>query len=210
MFRLLLASLLFSVSLPVMAIEEPKHRVIETVGKIELRDYEPALLAEVEVSGERSAAINQAFRILAGYIFGGNQGQAKIAMTAPVTQAPERATSAGEKIAMTTPVTQESIGAGTEPRWRVAFMMPSKYTMDTLPKPNDERVKFRVSDPIKRVAIVFDGLSTQSNLGTHRELLEAFVKDRGLKTKGEYTMAFYNDPFTLPWNRRNEWWVAIE
>ncbi|TAG80996.1 MAG: heme-binding protein, partial [Betaproteobacteria bacterium] len=65
-------------------------------------------------------------------------------------------------------------------------------------------------DPVKRVAIVFDGLSTKSNLGTHRELLEAFVKERGLKTKGEYTVAFYNDPFTLPWNRRNEWWVAIE
>jgi hypothetical protein len=190
MSRVLLASLLFALSFSVMAIEEPKHRVIETVGKIELRDYEPALLAEVEVSGERSAAINQAFRILAGYIFGGNQGQTKIAMTAPVTQ--------------------ESIGAGAESRWRVAFMMPSKYTMDTLPKPNDERVKFRVSDPVKRVAIVFDGLSTQSNLGTHREQLEAFVKERGLKTKGEYTMAFYNDPFTLPWNRRNEWWVAIE
>ncbi len=210
MSRVLLASLLFALSFFVMAIEEPKHRVIETVGKIELRDYEPSLLAEVEVSGERSAAINQAFRILAGYIFGGNQGQTKIAMTAPVTQAPERATSAGEKIAMTAPVTQEAVGAGAESRWRVAFMMPSKYTMETLPKPNDERVKFRVSDPVKRVAIVFDGLSTQSNLGTHRELLEAFVKERGLKTKGEYTVAFYNDPFTLPWNRRNEWWVAIE
>lgn len=207
--RAFLVGLLLTLSLPAMAIEEPKHRMIESVGKIQLRDYEPALLAEVEVSGERSAAINQAFRILAGYIFGGNQGQAKIAMTAPVTQAPERAPG-GEKIAMTAPVTQEAISAGGEQRWRVAFMMPSQYTMETLPKPNDERVKFRVSDPVKRVAIVFDGFSTQSNLGTHREQLESFVKDRGLKTKGEYTMAFYNDPFTLPWNRRNEWWVAIE
>jgi hypothetical protein len=210
MSRALLASLLFALSFSVMAIEEPKHRVIETVGKIELREYEPALLAEVDVSGERSAAINQGFRILAGYIFGGNQGQAKIAMTAPVTQAPERASSAGEKIAMTAPVTQESVGSGGETRWRVAFMMPGKYTIETLPKPNDERVKFRVSDPVKRVAIVFDGFSTSSNLGTHREQLETFVKERGLNTKGEYTMAFYNDPFTLPWNRRNEWWVAIE
>jgi hypothetical protein len=210
MFRILLASLLFALSLPTMAIDEPKHRVIESVGKIELRDYEPALLAEVEVGGERSAAANQGFRILAGYIFGGNQGQTKIAMTAPVTQVPELASNVGEKIAMTAPVTQEAIGAGGETRWRVAFMMPSKYTLETLPKPNDERIKFRVSDPVRRVAIVFDGFSSQSNLGAHREQLEAFVKERGLKTKGEYTMAFYNDPFTLPWNRRNEWWVAIE
>jgi hypothetical protein len=196
-----------------MALEQPKHRVLETIGKIELRDYEPSILAEVEVEGERSAAVNQAFRILAGYIFGGNQGQNKIAMTAPVTQAPEPASKAGEKIAMTAPVIQETVSAATStssPRWRVAFMMPSKFTLDTLPKANDERIKFRVSEPVKRAAIVFDGFSTESNLGTHREQLEAFIAKRGLKIAGEYSMAFYNDPFTLPWNRRNEWWVAIE
>ncbi len=210
MFRLLFLSLFLAVSTAAMAIEEPKHRVIETIGKIELRDYEPALLAEVEVGGERSSAANQAFRILAGYIFGGNQGQTKIAMTAPVTQVPEASASVGEKIAMTAPVTQEAVAVSGEALWRVAFMMPSKYTLETLPKPNDARIKFRVSEPVKRVAIVFDGFSTQSNLSEHRTQLESFVKQRGLKTKGEYTMAFYNDPFTLPWNRRNEWWVAIE
>lgn len=210
---LLLLSTLFLAS-NAMAIEEPKHRVLETAGKIELREYEPSLLAEVETTGERSAAINAGFRILAGYIFGGNQGGNKIAMTAPVTQVPEPAQNQkqgqGEKIAMTAPVTQESVGATGDSRWRVAFMMPSKFTMETLPKPNDERIKFRVSEPVKRAAIVFDGFSTQSNLETHRAKLEAFVKERGLKTTGDYQMAFYNDPFTLPWNRRNEWWVAIE
>jgi SOUL heme-binding protein len=206
---LLLLSTLFLAS-NAMAIEEPKHRVLETAGKIELREYEPSLLAEVETTGERSAAINAGFRILAGYIFGGNQGGNKIAMTAPVTQLPEPATKQGEKIAMTAPVTQESVGATGDSRWRVAFMMPSKFTMETLPKPNDERIKFRVSGPVKRAAIVFDGFSTQSNLESHRAKLEAFVKERGLKTNGDYQMAFYNDPFTLPWNRRNEWWVAIE
>ncbi len=210
MKRLLLLLSTFFLASNAMAIEEPKHRVLETTGKIELREYEPSLLAEVEMTGERSAAINAGFRVLAGYIFGGNQAQTKIAMTAPVTQAPERSEKASEKIAMTAPVTQESVGAASESRWRVAFMMPSQYTLDTLPIPNDARVKFRVSEPIKRAAIVFDGFSTQSNLDTHRAKLEAFVKERGLKTKGEYSMAFYNYPFTLPWNRRNEWWVAIE
>lgn len=217
---LLLLSTLF-LSSNAVAIEEPKHRVLETVGNIELREYEPSLLAEVETTGERSAAINAGFRILAGYIFGGNQGSNKIAMTAPVTQAPEPAQNQkqgqGEKIAMTAPVTQEPLGAAGvasgvngEARWRVAFMMPSKFTLETLPKPNDERIKFRVSEPVKRAAIVFDGFSTQSNLETHRAKLEAFVKERGLRTKGDYQVAFYNDPFTLPWNRRNEWWIAIE
>ncbi|MBX9848085.1 MAG: heme-binding protein [Rhodocyclaceae bacterium] len=193
-----------------MAIEEPKYRVLETIGKIELREYGPSLMAEVETTGERSAAINAGFRILAGYIFGGNQGGNKIEMTAPVTQAPEPGTKQGEKIAMTAPVTQEPVGAANESRWRVAFMMPDKFTLETLPKPNDERISFRVSEPAKRAVIVFDGFSTQSNLETHRTKLEAFVRARGLKTTGDYLIAFYNDPFTLPWNRRNEWWVPIE
>jgi hypothetical protein len=144
---------------------------------------------------------------LAGYIFGGNKGQEKIAMTAPVTQAPEAAPKAGEKIAMTAPVTQEPVG---EARWRVAFMMPSKYTLQTLPVPNDARIKFTVTEPRKRAAVIFDGFSTQKNLEKHRALLEGFVKERGLKTTSAYSLAFYNDPFTLPWNRRNEWWVELE
>jgi SOUL heme-binding protein len=210
MIRSLTACFVIAFTFPAMALELPKHRVLETVGAIELREYEPALLAEVETTGERSAAISAGFRMLAGYIFGGNQAQTKIAMTAPVTQAPEPSEKTSEKIAMTAPVTQESVGAASESRWRVAFMMPSKYTLETLPIPNDARVKFRVSDPVKRAAIVFDGFSTESNLGKHRAQLEAFVKERGLKTKGDYVTAFYNDPFTLPWNRRNEWWIAFE
>ena len=218
MIRSFISILLLASTVPAVALELPKHRVVETVGAIELRAYEPSLLAEVETVGERGAAINAGFRILAGYIFGGNHGGNKIAMTAPVTQAPEPAPEQkqGEKIAMTAPVTQEAIAtgstgsAGSDARWRVAFMMPSKFTLETLPKPNDDRIKFRVSEPVKRAAIVFDGFSTQSNLETHRAKLEAFVKERGLKTLGDYQMAFYNDPFTLPWNRRNEWWVVIE
>jgi hypothetical protein len=210
MIRSFIACVLLAFAVPAVALELPKHRVLETVGAIELREYEPSLLAEVEMTGERGTAINAGFRVLAGYIFGGNQAQTKIAMTAPVTQAPEPSEKPSEKIAMTAPVTQEPVGAANESRWRVAFMMPSKYTLETLPIPNDPRVKFRVSEPIKRATIVFDGFSTQSNLETHRAKLEAFVKERGLKTRGEYQMAFYNDPFTLPWNRRNEWWVAIE
>ncbi|MGL5005227.1 MAG: SOUL family heme-binding protein [Casimicrobium sp.] len=210
MIRLFLALAFLASTASAVALELPKHRVLDAAGSIELREYEPALLAEVETTGERSEAINAGFRILAGYIFGGNQAQTKIAMTAPVTQSPEPVEKASEKIAMTAPVTQEAIGAASESRWRVAFMMPSKYPLETLPIPNDVRVKFRVSEPIKRATIVFDGFSTQSNLGKHRAQLEAFVKERGLKTKGEYSLAFYNDPFTLPWNRRNEWWVAIE
>lgn len=186
------------------AIEEPRHQVLKTDGAFELRQYEPTLVAHVEVEGDASTARNAGFRLLAGYIFGGNQGQRKIEMTAPVTQA---AAPAGEKIAMTAPVTQSAAGVD---RWRVSFMMPRSFTRDTLPVPNDARVQFEVLPGEKRAVVRFDGFSTESNLGRHRALLEAWVQQQGLRPVGDYVSAFYNDPFTLPWNRRNEWWVPVE
>ena len=198
---------------PTHAIEKPAHTVLKSVeagGKrMELREYAPYILAETVVDAESlKAASSEGFRRLAGYIFGGNQGQRKIEMTAPVTQAAAPVgEKTGEKIAMTAPVTQSATAAG---RWRVSFMMPRAFTLDTLPVPNDERVKFEVLPGEKRAAVRFDGFSTDSNLGRHRALLEAWVQQQGLKPSGAFVSAFYNDPFTLPWNRRNEWWVPVE
>lgn len=186
------------------AIEEPSYQVLQSDGACELRQYEPVLLAQVEVDGDAGDARSAGFRLLAGYIFGANQGQRKIAMTAPVTQTE---VPAGEKIAMTAPVTQSAAGPS---RWHVAFTMPRAYTLETLPRPNDARVQFVTVPGEKRAVIRFDGFSTEANLGRHRALLQAWVQRQGLKPVGEYVAAFYNDPFTLPWNRRNEWWVAVE
>jgi hypothetical protein len=199
-----IATLLLLMATTAHAIEEPRHRVLQSDGAFELRQYEPSLVAHVEVEGDASGARTAGFRLLAGYIFGGNQGQRKIEMTAPVTQA---AAPAGEKIAMTAPVTQSASGAG---RWRVSFMMPSAYSLETLPVPNDRRVQFELLPGEKRAVVRFDGFSTDSNLGRHRAQLEAWVLKQGLKPVGDYVSAFYNDPFTLPWNRRNEWWVPVE
>jgi SOUL heme-binding protein len=187
--------------LPSDAYEQPRHSVVERAGAIELRRYEPMLLAEVQVQGERSAAIREGFKLLAGYIFGGNSGQQSIAMTSPVTQSSR----AGEQIAMTSPVTQSANDRG----WVVAFMMPSRYTLDTLPKPKSERVQFRVAPAEYRAAVRFSGFSTESNLLSHRTQLLDWVQARGLELRGEPVAAFYDDPFTLPWNRRNEWWVSV-
>lgn len=204
MLARLISTLFLLMATTAQAIEEPSYQVLTSEGAFELRQYEPVLVAHVEVDGDAGAARNAGFRLLAGYIFGGNQGQRKIEMTAPVTQA---AAPAGEKIAMTAPVTQTAAGAG---RWRVSFMMPRAYSLQTLPAPNDARVQFEVLPGEKRAVVRFDGFSTESNLGRHRALLEAWVQQRGLKPVGDYVTAFYNDPFTLPWNRRNEWWVAVE
>jgi hypothetical protein len=214
--------------LPSDNYEQPKHTVIERAGNIEIREYAPMLLAEVDVEGDRGTAANRGFRLLAGYIFGGNTSRASINMTSPVTQVPQSEKIAmtspvvqaprteaaqapqSEKIAMTSPVTQVPAGSsGSENLWTVAFMMPSSYTMETLPKPNTDRIRFRVTEPTKRVVIRFAGMSTQSNLQKHRDELMTFLKSRSLTPVTEPAMAFYDDPFTLPWNRRNEWWVDV-
>jgi hypothetical protein len=187
--------------LPSDKYEQPRHTVVEKFESIEVRDYAPMLIAEVELEGDREAAIGQGFRILAGYIFGGNVKQEKIAMTSPVTQ------QTSEKIAMTAPVTQApSERAG---RWKVAFILPKQFTLETIPKPNDSRIQFRIVESERRVAIRFSGLSTNANLSQHKAELEAFVTERKFKALGQPQLALYDDPFTLPWNRRNEWWIVV-
>jgi len=92
-------------------VEQPAYTVIRSFGDMEVRDYPPMIVAEVEVSGARKQAINAGFRLIADYIFGNNSPSKKIAMTAPVSQ-------------------QSAGGA-----WKVRFVMPSGYTLETLPTP---------------------------------------------------------------------------
>lgn len=118
-----------------MAVEEPKFTALVIDGACELRRYAPLIVAEVRVTGEMQAATNAGFRLLAGYIFGGNDARKSVAMTAPVTLA----ASTGTKIAMTSPVTI----AGREGDWVVQFTMPRQWSLETLPVPDDQRVRLR-------------------------------------------------------------------
>jgi hypothetical protein len=183
----------------VSRVEQPKYSVVESAGSIEIREYAPMIVAETETAGERSEAINRGFRIIADYIFGNNSAASKLAMTAPVTQ------QASEKIAMTAPVMQQGAGGS----WRVRFVMPSGYTMDTLPRPRNPAVTLRPV-PARRVAVIrFTGSTGADNLQRHRTQLEHFVSDRRLKTVAAPTFAFYDPPWTLPFLRRNEVMVEI-
>jgi effector-binding domain-containing protein len=182
-----------------MTYREPAHAVEDRDGDFEIRRYAPVLAAEVTTSGDRNTAIGAGFRLLADYIFGNNTKKQAIEMTAPVTQ------QRSEKIAMTVPVTQQAAGSD----WIVRFIMPAAYTLETLPVPNDQRVRI-VAVPEKRVAAVrFSGRSTDENLSQHRSELEAWMKSRGLKAAGEPTVAFYNPPWSLPFLRRNEYLIQL-
>jgi len=179
-------------------VEQPKYTVIRSENNIELREYAPMLIAEVEVSGKRKEAINQGFKMLADYIFGNNVSKTKIEMTAPVTS------ELNEKLAMTAPVMQQGQGD----KWKVRFVMPAGYSIDTLPKPNSSSVNL-ISIPAKHfVAIRFSGLAGEDNIQHHTEELKAYISEQNLKTIGSPVLAFYNPPWTLPILRRNE--VMIE
>lgn len=177
--------------------ETPDYTVESTEGAVEIRSYPPHIAAEVTVSGSRDAAINAGFRVLAGYIFGGNEAKAKVAMTTPVTQS--------QKIAMTTPVTQ----AETDQGWTVQFMMPSEYTLETLPKPKDSRIRIVTTDPVRMVVLRFSGIPTTAALAKRTDELRELAKAKGLTVSGAPQFMFYDPPFRMPWNRRNEVAFAI-
>lgn len=182
-----------------MAIEEPGYEVVETYKDFEVRRYQPYLLAEVDVSGGMNTAGNRAFRILAGYIFGDNATATKMAMTAPVES---RSTNEGEKMAMTAPVT--STRKDGDEMTTVAFVMEKKYSIDTLPIPNDERIRIR-EVPARVVAVRrYSGRWTDAKYQRNKALLVQAMSNENLESVGEPILARYNSPFSLPFMRRNE------
>ena len=179
-------------------VEQAKYQVVSSQGDIEVRLYPPMIVAEAEVTGDRKEAMSEGFRIIADYIFGNNISNKSVAMTAPVVQ------QQSEKIAMTTPVTQE----GDRGQWKVRFVMPSSYTMATLPKPNSDVVKL-VEMPGKRFAVIrFSGTAGEASLKNHTDELNNFITAQKLNALSPPSYAFYNPPWTLPFLRRNE--VMIE
>ena len=184
-----------------MAVEEAKYEVLERDGKFELRQYAPQIVAETLVEGDFDGVGNEGFRRLAAYIFGKNRDTPDIAMTAPVNQEP-----AETKIAMTAPVNQER----EDGSWRITFVMPAEYTMETLPKPVDERVRLREVPGQRMAALKYSGTWGEDRYRDRESQLMGWVDERGLKPKGPPVFARYNAPF-VPWFlRRNEVLIPVE
>jgi hypothetical protein len=183
------------------AVEEPSYEVVRTVDdRVELRRYAPYVVAEVVLDTRSADAGNQAFPILAGYIFGKNKGERKMAMTAPVTQSPEPV-----KMAMTAPVTQSAAGGGT----RVQFVLPADVTLATAPEPLDARVKLREEPAAVRAVIRYSGTWSQANYDEHLAALRSALAAAGVATEGEPVWARYNGPMTPWFMRRNEIWLSV-
>lgn len=180
---------------PLMSrVEQPEYLVLLTEKNIEIRQYRPMLIAEVTISDTRENAISLGFRQLADYIFGNNQIQQKVEMTAPVQQ--QRST----KIAMTAPVQQQA----TTDAWLVSFVMPVEYTSQTLPKPMNAEIKIKKIPAKKYIVIRFSGVNSDKNVKKHEKVLFDYVERNKLAATKSAKYAFYNPPWTLPPLRRNE------
>lgn len=160
--------------------EMPPYTVEAVEGAREVRSYGPHLLAEVSVAGGRSGAIQTGFRLLAGYIFGGN--------------------ATGEKVAMTVPVAQTPVGEA----WVVSFMMPTRYSTETLPAPRDGRIRFVEAGPSRQVVERFSGIPGTAGMEERAEALKVWAESEGFQIVAGPHYYFYDAPMTLPWNRRNE------
>ncbi|MEW8403470.1 MAG: heme-binding protein [Candidatus Thiodiazotropha taylori] len=184
----------------VMAIEEAQYDVIHKESDFEIRDYASHVLAETFVTGAMEDAGKVAFGRLFDYISGNNQSRQEVTMTAPVSQQP-----AGEKIEMTAPVGQQPDSEG----WVVSFMMPSEYTMETLPVPIDSNVTLREVPPRRMAAIRYSGFWSESSYLEHKAELLQWIEEAGVTITGKPVWARYNAPFTPWFMRRNEILIPV-
>ncbi|NCP66961.1 heme-binding protein [bacterium] len=184
--------------LAVRSVEQLSYTVESKENGYEIRNYPAHIRAQTKIEGNVASASSKAFGIVAGYIFGDNQSQDKIAMTTPVIQK-----QSSEKIAMTTPVIQnESAG-------EFSFVIPSKYKLKDLPKPNDDRVEL-VEVPAKRVAALqFSGFFTAKRFKAKEALLIERLERDDL-AYGAISTVGYNPPLTPPFMSRLEVWAELE
>lgn len=167
--------------------EEPRYATEDRTHGLEIRRYGPRIAAETVVPAGPGSARDTGFRRLAGYIFGGNTGNSKIAMTAPVSEAAE-----------------------PDDSRRIRFFMPSERTMDSLPTPENREVRL-VELPGETVAVLrFSGDRDAAAVTAHTADLRRALADTEWAPTGEPVAWFYDPPWTLPFRRRNEVVVPVE
>jgi len=198
---LLLISSFTLCSCVTVGIEKAKYEVIDKDGKFEVRQYSPQLVAETVVESDFDEAGNIAFRRLFGYISGDNQKKESIAMTAPVNQK-----AGSEKIAMTAPVNQRA----SEGKYIVSFVMPSKYTLESLPEPLNPDVRLKQIPARKLAAVRYSGSWSRKKYEANKALLEEFIKKKGLQITGPDIFARYDPPFQIWFLKRNEVLFPVE
>lgn len=186
----------------VYGIEWPTYRIIEKKQGYEIREYESYTVAEIEVEGNMKQALYAWFRQLAGYIFGGNISRTSIGVSASL-----QTMRAPENIAMTVPVMESASG---NKKHTIAFTMPSKYTLETLPQPNNPKIVLRNVPKSRKAVIKYSWYATEKRVNTKKKQLKNLLDRDGYIMKGEMISAQYNPPMSFPFLRRNEIMVDVE
>ncbi len=185
-------------------VEQTNYTVVKKMNGYEIREYPSHIVAQTIVDGTHNESMNKGFSIVAGYIFGGNTKRESIAMTAPVVVQNMDNEEVSERIPMTAPVVSMVDGNSHA----ISFSMPSSYTLETLPIPNDPRVKIILVPAKKYAAMRFSWYRSDAKFNNVKEkLLLALSRDEVSNT-GNASYAGYNAPWTPPWMIRNE--VLIE
>jgi hypothetical protein len=187
--------------LAVNSLEEPEYTVTSKNKNYEVRQYGSYIIAETEVSGSFNKATGEGFRIIADYIFGNNTSKESIAMTTPVLE------QKSEKIAMTVPVVNTLDGNATK---TVSFVLPSKYTLETLPLPNNDRVNIREVEAKKKAVLSFTWYATESRVEAKKAELQKLLVTDGVEIIGETQVARYNPPLSMPLILRNEIIIRVK
>ncbi len=185
----------------IRSADEPNYQVLNDYGHIQVRQYPALVVAQTEITADYKNSSSEGFQRLAGYIFGNNKKQQKIAMTAPVIQEQE-----SETMAMTTPVIQQKSGSV----WLMAFVLPSNYSVATAPVPLDLAVLIK-EIPGKKVAVIrYSGSLSEQNIEEKSEELKSWLSQQGFRALSPSRSAAYDPPWTLPFLRRNEVHIDIE
>ena len=172
----------------IMAIETPEYNLLEKEGKFELRVYNSFVVARTRVENDYREATVAGFRKVANYIFGGNERQLSIAMTAPV-------------------ISNSPVDA--DEKYEVIFVMPRSHTIDALPNPNNSDVQI-VEKNLGQVAVIsFGGWATKPRVEKYHNKLKDWLEEEGYSMKGKFMVAQYNSPWMLPPFRHNEIMVQI-
>jgi uncharacterized protein YxeA len=179
LFTIMQSFVYFSTS----SVEQLPYKVIKEYDDFEVRQYETALFSSVVLSDTTyEESSSKGFRVLAGYIFGGN--------------------TTGEKIAMTSPVAME-IGDST----KMSFMVPSGYTEETLPKPNNDKIFFEKKEGALMAAIRFGGWANDERIEEYKQKLIALLQKEGIAYGKTFMYLGYDPPYAV-FNRRNE--IVVE
>jgi hypothetical protein len=182
--------------------EEPQFEVLfESSEGFEIRRYVATLQAQTVVAGDRDHAANEGFRRLAGYIFGGNERKQEMSMTTPVLQGPNESLG----IAMTTPLLQEQMNGS----WLISFVLPSELTVMSAPKPQDERVKIVTVAPKTIATLRYSGNNSAERMQLKAQELLTLAQKHGFVVTSNVTWAQYDQPFAIPFLKRNEAHVEV-